>query len=348
MSNETDPYELNDDPFADDAADDLPEGEAIEPGSDLDELAAAAQARPRAGGSEFAPRLGSDGRLDEDIHCRDCGYNLRGQSLEGSCPECGTPVERSLASDHLRFANDDWLRSLYTGASFLAIGTLCLIPLSCVIGGIGSAFSGLSPSPSGFGSGLNSSAMLAEGISSLLSAIAGLIVSGYGTWKLCQPEPGAILGTPSDSAARAIARWTVLPANAISVFIAFFYFVPVAEVLMVAGVIDALTAIPALVGFVASLIYLRKLALRVPDESLASQTRIVMWGIIGTVTLGIPAMLVIVLLAVGGSSPAIAPIAACACFLGVGLLVFGIWWLVIMFRFRSVFAYAMSRSSRGY
>ncbi|MHC4415206.1 MAG: hypothetical protein ACYS0G_07980 [Planctomycetota bacterium] len=31
-----------------------------------------------------------------EVICSRCGYDLRGLSAAGTCPECGTPVERSL------------------------------------------------------------------------------------------------------------------------------------------------------------------------------------------------------------------------------------------------------------
>ena len=50
-------------------------------------------------------RLDASGRLDEDIACRKCGYNLRGLNKDGACPECGTAVGRSTQGDLLRFCD---------------------------------------------------------------------------------------------------------------------------------------------------------------------------------------------------------------------------------------------------
>jgi len=37
-------------------------------------------------------KLDEEGRLDEDIACLKCGYNLRGLPTDDACPECGTAV----------------------------------------------------------------------------------------------------------------------------------------------------------------------------------------------------------------------------------------------------------------
>lgn len=37
-----------------------------------------------------APRVAL--RIEEDVECPDCGYNLRGLRMDGRCPECGRPT----------------------------------------------------------------------------------------------------------------------------------------------------------------------------------------------------------------------------------------------------------------
>ena len=34
--------------------------------------------------------------LDQDLPCRNCGYNLRGVLAKGQCPECAHPVDDSI------------------------------------------------------------------------------------------------------------------------------------------------------------------------------------------------------------------------------------------------------------
>ena len=37
-----------------------------------------------------------DNRIDQDLHCVHCGYNLRTLAKDGDCPECGAPVEETI------------------------------------------------------------------------------------------------------------------------------------------------------------------------------------------------------------------------------------------------------------
>ncbi|MCK6477505.1 MAG: serine/threonine protein kinase, partial [Phycisphaerales bacterium] len=51
----------------------------------------------------------------EHVPCADCGYDLRGVSREGVCPECGLSIEASLDPARLVFADRDWLTRVRRG-----------------------------------------------------------------------------------------------------------------------------------------------------------------------------------------------------------------------------------------
>lgn len=53
--------------------------------------------------------------VDRDIHCVECGYNLRSLRRIDLCPECSTPVKRSLAGPLLRNAGTRWLKRVHRG-----------------------------------------------------------------------------------------------------------------------------------------------------------------------------------------------------------------------------------------
>lgn len=60
-----------------------------------------------------------DGRIAEDKLCVDCGYNLRGLSTDGRCPECGADVEASLRGHELQAASLPWLREICQGFALM-------------------------------------------------------------------------------------------------------------------------------------------------------------------------------------------------------------------------------------
>lgn len=56
-----------------------------------------------------------------DMTCGTCGYNLRGLSPDGRCPECGHPIEESRYDPRLAAADPRWLRVIRTGFTILLI-----------------------------------------------------------------------------------------------------------------------------------------------------------------------------------------------------------------------------------
>ncbi len=49
--------------------------------------------------------LDDHGRIDEDLLCRLCDYNLRGLEESADCPECSTPIARSARPDLIQFGD---------------------------------------------------------------------------------------------------------------------------------------------------------------------------------------------------------------------------------------------------
>lgn len=65
----------------------------------------------------------SQERIEEDLYCAKCGYNLRGLTYAGSCPECSAPIE-PVADDVLLGGDDAERRAWRLG---LALAFLCLV-----------------------------------------------------------------------------------------------------------------------------------------------------------------------------------------------------------------------------
>ena len=76
---------------------------------------------------------------DEPIFCVGCGYDVRNLPVDGPCPECGTPIERSLGGLRLAAADPRWLARLTLGQSLVARGLytallgFCLLPLTAAL-----------------------------------------------------------------------------------------------------------------------------------------------------------------------------------------------------------------------
>jgi len=77
-------------------------------------------------------RLDAQGRIDIDVHCPACDYNLRMQKVANTCPECGTAVdvvERD-DTDRLALADAGWLRRIERGTLWLHGGAIATIFLA--------------------------------------------------------------------------------------------------------------------------------------------------------------------------------------------------------------------------
>ena len=59
-----------------------------------------------------------------DAPCIHCRYNLRGLDPQTKCPECGTPVLKSISAPLLRCEDPDWLRSISFGFTLVAVATV--------------------------------------------------------------------------------------------------------------------------------------------------------------------------------------------------------------------------------
>ncbi len=113
--------------------------------------------------------------------------------------------------------------------------------------------------------------------------------------------------------------------------------------------------IVAMIGQIAGLVYLRRLALRIPAPKLARSTKIVTWGYLscqaaGTAT-GVAVLVMMPGFAATGAAPtpgvmnAVVVAGVAGCGVGIGTLIFGIWALVLLFRYRAAFTLAATGRS---
>lgn len=253
-------------------------------------------------------RLDPAGRIDEDVKCIRCGYNLRGLSANGACPECGTAVGRSLQGDLLQFSPPEWVEQLASGMNWIV--------MSIVIG----IFAGLLVGLMAGRGGLNGPGGY------VIQALGIVGVIGY--WKVASPDPASIEAEPPVTA-RKLVRF-------VAVFNYVFGFA--AEGMgtvnpVPAQVIQVLVGLVGIVGFFADFIYARRLALRIPNPRLAMHTRIVMWGLVASTGLMVIGGLATIAM-FSGSGTTSGVVSLVLCPTSLGMITFAIWALVLLIWFR--------------
>lgn len=266
--------------------------------------------------------LDAHGRLLDEVYCRVCGYNLRGADPKGVCSECGTAVGYSVVGDMLRYSAPTWIRTVARGATLVVAGiaTLIITMLLVLVAGF------VSPA-------------LVDIVAFLASLAAiGMLIAGI--WYITVPEP-AKQDQESGLNARKLTRYALIPGyllNTVSQVTA--NNATTQAVALMAGGTQLIGTLLSIVGFFAYFVFLRQLALRVPDDKLASQTRIVMWGIVaGYVLIFVAAIMIVSVAAMTGTtgtSGGFGLWTAFMCFASLILIVFGIWSLLLIDRYRRV------------
>lgn len=330
-----DPYD-DVDGSADDATDDF----NLNPEDELAGLADAADSAAHDRGPSndgLRRQLSQDenGRIASDVACIACDYNLRGLRPSDACPECGAPVSASLKSDHLRLADLGWLRTVKKGLLWIIFATLGGFVLTMVASGFEGLYTAtvspsVNPSNSIFTQVYPLPVAIVYAIAGFTSAAAAI----FAYWKLTDPEPDP----NRQSTARAITRWSAIPGYGLAVGASLFMLIPLEITVMISGVLEMLSGLVVLVAFPALMIYLRSLALRIPSKSLAKQTRIVMWGVIGTIAAVIPLTIILGIMAFSAAGSGASPgwiFALLLCPLALAFITFGIWWIVLMFVYHS-------------
>jgi hypothetical protein len=293
------------------------------------------------------------GVVPMDVPCRKCGYNLRGLPVEGRCPECGIAVGLSTYGDLLRYSDPTWLAKLRAGATLILWGIVVMV-VTTVLLIVVVAIIGIRAAAAGGGTA--AAATPPHGMQAVLISLAGL--PGYallfaGSWFLTEPDPSG-LGEDQYGTSRKLIRVTlglgalnyVMGASAAAASVPARAFVGVQAVNFVFQIVS-------LVGTLAQLQYLKKLAMRVPDDSLAGRAQTLTWGIgvsYGSMlVLGFGSLLIF---RPGTPPPGMSPgsppnmglmgaLAAIGCLsliAGIASLVFGIIYVFMLERFRRAFS----------
>jgi len=230
--------------------------------------------------------------LNQDVRCAMCGYNLRGLAHSGHCPECGTPIWRSLLGNMLEFASPGYVASLHRGVMLILVALIARIILIGLI-----LFAVIA-------TGVGTVSTVTFEIAASLLGLGLSVVSLIGWWLFSEPDP-AFVGTDRASRSRFVLR-IAAAVTLVTEFFSVFH-----DLAMVGGatagslihfgdVMDLLTLIATVVVFFATLVYLRWLAPRFPDEDLDKRAVMYMWllpiiFIVGLFACGIGPLISIIL-----------------------------------------------------
>lgn len=240
-----------------------------------------------------------------ELPCLKCGYSLRGLNSEMCCPECGWSVADSMKGDLLQFAGDEELTRLHRGA-VLVEATLVF---SVVLG----LFGGLAGAAMGIAGGQGALPAWLPGAINLTAIFTGVALSAAGVlgwWWLSEPDPARRDGPASLDKGRnwrRILRATLLFSLTMSSVTAilqlfpqfatamapqqpvqpvtpgpggvtgFPVFPPITPWLVAYIVIMGIAFVAQILGSVASMMYLRTLAPRVPSAQMERFCTMMAW-----------------------------------------------------------------------
>lgn len=208
--------------------------------------------------------LDPQGRLNADLPCIKCGYNLRASDPASNCPECGTPLDRSLQPNLLVLADPVWLKRVISGLGWLLVATVLGFALTLCDYYRLIQFILLKTDPFEWANPLLRFVGLPQ---SVLDFIAWM--------RLTTPVPLAT-NSKENLPLRRVIRSLICFRFALSLIGVAYLPIPSTPALTILRFV----LVPVLLGtvfIVASFTFLRKLALRIPSQKLARQARWLMW-----------------------------------------------------------------------
>lgn len=276
-----------------------------------------------------SPALNADGTIGQDVACVHCGYNLRGLTADGRCPECNSPVGRSIHGNLLAFADPAWLGTLQLGVRVKLWNILIMLAaaaIAIVLGLVGAPTQAL-----------------------VITALPAAVVGLWATILLTTQEPRISLSEDTVSLRRIVRVCALLamlePLRELEDRLS-----GGARVILVIVLIASVIA--GLVQAFGEFVYLRRFARRIPDERLERSTTTVMWGVVVGLTLvGVGAVVAVATgipiggAGGGGGAPAggaVFGMMVPMCLGGVIVLIFVIWNIALLFQYKRAFSDALA------
>jgi hypothetical protein len=274
-----------------------------------------APASPSAGTAaavppEAFPMLDASGMVILPRRCISCSYNLMGLHAEGLCPECGTPIALSLRDNLLINSAPEYLKRIHKGVFLVQAAIIVMIVLALVgffgvmIAGLVGAgrgpvsipgsipfpSNGTSPgtTPTGTASGtaMGGGFMIAIVYGSAFVSIAIACVGLYGWWLFSEADPRASENDKGEKPRR-IVRTTVVIELALLVVSQAVNLATGAGLggvgtmfgaAMIVSMLCSLSYYIALATrYFASMLYIRWLAPRLPNEKVHRRGKLMLW-----------------------------------------------------------------------
>ncbi|MCH8270495.1 MAG: hypothetical protein IH985_04695 [Planctomycetes bacterium] len=223
--------------------------------------------------------------------CPRCGYELTGLSAEGRCPECGSPVAAALRPDHLVYSSPDYVAKLHMGA-FLVVLSFAILILMLIATMVLAVTGGLV--------GPGGEALF------LIVGFANGILALIGWWLLSSPDPGKASvdrGATSRRVLRVLLsiRIAILAISLVLIFVGVSALATSLTVIVV-----GMDQIVSLAAFVASLVYLKTLAGRMPGGAIEREVDVVLKVGIVVIVLAVIALAFVVVGMIDGMGGALA------------------------------------------
>jgi len=229
-----------------------------------------------------------DGTVLSRRSCVKCAYNLFGLHQTGICPECGTPVAKSLKGHLLRFASEEYLKTLATGFSLILNGilvTVAFTAIAIIVAILVNLMSNMTNSTitigfMSFQLPTNYNTGTLESIGNLIQALIGVVIF-LGYIKITSEDPG-MTGLTYPRKARTTLKVAVIVQIVLNTAVLLFDLISKSRSLgpgweIAEDAISLISAIAWVVQFFAMMTYCKWLVSRIPDVTLITKITKYTW-----------------------------------------------------------------------